>query len=512
MNITIESQRLHLQAELDAAKTQAERNRLGQFATPSSLAHAILVETKRFLESDTSIHFLDPAFGTGAFYSALLAIYDNELIEKAEAYEIDPHYGNSAQELWQTHNLNLHLADFTRAKPAKQKVNLLVCNPPYVRHHHIPTENKKYLRQKTDYKLSGLSGLYAYFLLLAHDWLTNNGIGCWLIPSEWMDVNYGQQIKQYLTTQVKLLRIHRFATDMPQFEDALVSSTVVWYQKTAPNKNEPVNFTSGQLLSQPSLEKKIPFHRLEPKTKWAHLFQANEPPALKDSPLYLSDLFKIKRGIATGANKFFILTPEQISTYKLPPQFLKPILPSPRYLQRNEITAEDDGTPIISKRFFLLDCNLPEQTIKIHYPTLWQYLQFGREQEIDKRYLCRHRRRWYEQEERPPAPILCTYMGRNQQPFRFIRNHSMATAPNVYLMLYPTPLLNHHLMQDETLLQQIWNWLTQVNGKTFKKIGRSYGGGLFKLEPRELAQLGVDKQIINQMDFMPRPVQTAFSF
>ena len=39
---SIEKQRLALQAELDAEKTQAERNRLGQFATPSALAVDIL--------------------------------------------------------------------------------------------------------------------------------------------------------------------------------------------------------------------------------------------------------------------------------------------------------------------------------------------------------------------------------------------------------------------------------------------------------------------------------------
>jgi len=39
---TLEKQRLELQAELDGEKTQAERNRLGQFATPSALAVDIL--------------------------------------------------------------------------------------------------------------------------------------------------------------------------------------------------------------------------------------------------------------------------------------------------------------------------------------------------------------------------------------------------------------------------------------------------------------------------------------
>ncbi|KKS75145.1 MAG: hypothetical protein UV49_C0035G0009, partial [candidate division WWE3 bacterium GW2011_GWA2_42_9] len=41
----------------------------------------------------------------------------------------------------------------------------------------------------------------------------------------------------------------------------------------------------------------------------------------------ISDLFTIKRGIATGANGFFLLTPEQIGAWGLPEKFLRPVLP-----------------------------------------------------------------------------------------------------------------------------------------------------------------------------------------
>jgi len=43
--------------------------------------------------------------------------------------------------------------------------------------------------------VSGLAGLYCYFLLLADEWVQNQGISIWLIPNEFMDVNYGKTIK-----------------------------------------------------------------------------------------------------------------------------------------------------------------------------------------------------------------------------------------------------------------------------------------------------------------------------
>jgi len=77
MSRTIEAKehnRLTLQADLDAKKTQPERNRLGQFATPTALAEDILQYAASLLPPSVKVYFLDPAIGTGSFYSALLKV------------------------------------------------------------------------------------------------------------------------------------------------------------------------------------------------------------------------------------------------------------------------------------------------------------------------------------------------------------------------------------------------------------------------------------------------------
>ena len=50
-----------------------------------------------------------------------------------------------------------------------------------------------------------------------------------------------------------------------------------------------------------------------------------------EQQITLGDLFDIKRGVATGANKFFILDEAQGVAEGIPEEFLIPILPSPRY-------------------------------------------------------------------------------------------------------------------------------------------------------------------------------------
>ena len=121
----------------------------------------------------------------------------------------------------------------------------------------------------------------------------------------------------------------------------------------------------------------------------------------------------------------------------------------------------------------------------------------GVKEGICDRYLCKHRSYWYAQEKRPPSPFLCTYMGRQDtgrgRPFRFILNRSKATATNVYLMLYPKPALAKALLERPELLKQVWQPLNQISDEVLMGEGRVYGGGLHKLEPRELGNALAEK-------------------
>src|ERR1700722_15697591 len=112
MTKLLEKRRLELQTKLDAEKTSLERNKLGQFATPTTLALDILTHARKLLPSEEPIRFLDPAIGTGAFYSALLSTFPRGRVKTATGIEIDPHYGVPARALWANTPLNIELGDF----------------------------------------------------------------------------------------------------------------------------------------------------------------------------------------------------------------------------------------------------------------------------------------------------------------------------------------------------------------------------------------------------------------
>jgi hypothetical protein len=494
---TLEATRLALQSSFDSARTKKERNHLGQIATPSVLARDILTYGLELLPSQTSVRFLDPAIGTGAFFSALLSTESCRTVEAADGYEVDPQYEVPVRHLWSATPLRLHIADFTRVSPPDtetERFNFVVCNPPYVRHHHLPNTEKVRLQPITEavfgVPVGGLAGLYCYFLALAHLWMRTGAIACWLIPSEFMTVKYGYAVKRYLLNRVTLVRIHRFDPHDVQFDDVLVSSAVVFFRNAPPPPNHSVEFTYSGAVGRPEVSRCVSAEALCRETKWTRFPVAGTRDT--SSSTTLGDYFHIKRGLVTGSNQFFILTPEQIEQQGLPWEWFRPILPSPRYLECDEVIGDKDGNPMLTQQLFLLDCRLPEEEVKTVSPVLWSYIETGIP-EVSHRYLCRHRTPWYRQEERPHTPFVCTYIGRRNTkrgvPFRFIFNQSRATVPNVYLMLYPKPTLAQALQVEPTLAREVWRLLLNIQPDALLDEGRVYGGGVHKLEPSELSKV-----------------------
>ena len=142
--------------------------------------------------------------------------------------------------------------------------------------------------------------------------------------------------------------------------------------------------------------------------------------------------------------------------------------------------------------------------IQSRYPSLWQYLLSGIGNTSEK-YLCKNRKKWYMQEQREPATFLCSYMGRSssnaEKPFRFILNHSDAVATNTYLMLYPKKDIEHLMAERPEIKQDIWSCLNSITAEDFESEVRVYGGGLRKIEPKELGNVCCTKldSLINNL-------------
>ena len=67
-----------------------------------------------------------------------------------------------------------------------------------------------------------------------------------------------------------------------------------------------------------------------------------------------------------------------------------------------------------------------------------------------------------------------------------------AIAANVYLLLYPKAALARVLHDKPGLLRTLWIALNEIPWDALLGVGRVYGGGLHKMEPKELAEAPAD--------------------
>lgn len=492
----VEAQRFAMQKAIDAAKSSLERNRLGQFSTPYALAQQMTAAMLAHIPTGAHLRFLEPSVGSGVFFSSLLAELGDRVLHDAVGAEIDPAYFEIAESLWRERGLDVLNTDFLAYALAPDnagRFNLLCTNPPYVRHHHLDQAQKVALQQavrtQLGVQISGLAGLYVYFVLLADAVLAEDAVASWLIPTEFFTVNYGSALRQYLSQRVTLLSIHQFDPEDVQFDDALVSSCVVTYRKRRPTAATHFLYTYGGDMLRPSVRRELAQSAIADTPRWSF---STEPPRHRhaSTDLTFGDLFFVKRGMATGANDFFILTPETAVEYAIPAEFLKPILPGPRHLTSAVIDRDEAGAPLRVQPLYLLACTQPPESVEHRHPGLWSYLQTGVAQKIHERYLCASKEVWYYPEQRQPSLFLATYMGRasgkSDTPIRFYLNFSDALVTNVYLHLYPRGALMRLLGDDRGRMLELLAALNRISMADVVQNGRAYGGGLHKVEPKEL--------------------------
>ena len=176
------------------------RRKQGAVYTPRPIIDAMV---KWSAGEDAPKRIVDPGAGSGRFLIAAgRAFGDAELV----AIEIDPLAAlvlrANAATAGVADRLVLHLADYrTVALPESGGRTLFIGNPPYVRHHEIPTHWKDWLASSAaalGFKASKLAGLHVHFFLKTCDLAETGDYGAFITSAEWLDVNYGELLRKLL--------------------------------------------------------------------------------------------------------------------------------------------------------------------------------------------------------------------------------------------------------------------------------------------------------------------------
>ena len=358
----------------------------------------------------------------------------------------------------------IHQSFLSYSPPQDRGRTLWIGNPPYVRHHDIPSDLKDWLKtsaKRFGFNASALSGLHIYFLAkIAELWQADDA-GVLITSAEWLDANYGLYAKQLLK-QLGLKQLIQFDKHRRVFPD--VETTAVISAFHGKCDFVTMSFSDGT-------ERTVQAEELYQMDKWSCLSR-NARQCL-DNLVPLGSYARVHRGIATGNNKFWVRDTSELSRF--PDSLSIPIVSHAKELIGQHATKR----PEMLKRLIALPEDLSNLE-KSEADAARIIISEGEGELIDCGYLARHRKKWWSIHLPPPAAILMTYMGRNTPTFIVNSNHLLTL--NVIHGIYPTVELS------QKAIDRLCNYL---NSSTDINSGRVYSGGLVKFEPSDVESLMV---------------------
>lgn len=123
--------------------------------------------------------------------------------------------------------------------------------------------------------------------------------------------------------------------------------------------------------------------------------------------------------------------------------------------------------------------------------TLRKYLESGERLGLHERSLIKTRRPWYRMEERGVPGLLFAYLGRRD--CRFIENCAGVVPLTGFLCVYPWDTGKDY----RTKLWRALNHPRTIANLPF--VGKSYGGGAIKVEPRQLDSLEIPHEVLKEV-------------
>ncbi len=459
----------------------SHRKKFAQFFTPETIADLMsdwLIGNKKLKT------VLEPAFGLGVFSRNLLKKKPNLNIK---GFDIDETIFNEAQSFFAINsNVSLNLEDYM-FNDWSNEYDGIICNPPYFKFHDY--DNKSILKEienRLNFKFNGFTNLYTLFLLKSIYQLAPNGRMAYIIPSEFLNSDYGKLVKEYLV-KTNTLR-HLFVIDFKEnvFDDALTTASILLLAKD--NNDREINISTiksksdlkkleNYINSYPKLKGEFVYKPtdLDPNIKWRKYYQVQKSDKYKNLVPF-SKYAKVVRGIATGANDYFTFRPSKAKKYSIQSDNLLPCICRAKDVKSVFFTMDDfkqleeNDEPV-----FLFDA------LKSKNEAVEKYIRKGIEEGINEKYLTKSRKIWYSLENRPPAPIWVSVFNRNG--LKFIRNEAGISNLTTFHCVYLKQSDLFSKINPDLLFAYL---LTDIAKKIFSDNRREYGNGLKKFEPNDL--------------------------
>jgi adenine-specific DNA-methyltransferase len=486
-------------------KQPADRRKLrGSYYTPLDLARYLV---QWGIRADTQ-RILEPSCGDGNFVAAILNHLQagNGSAPKPApdmvAVELDEAELRKAQQRIQTlpqHGAAIEWlnADFFSIYPHLRQgkpFNLIVGNPPFIRFQHFDNNSRDRAFSHLSaigYNPTKVANIWTAFVQLCVELLCTGGRLAMVLPAELLQVKYAQELRDRLTTNfdhIVIVGFKRLVFPEIQQEVVLLLAEGKRGQAGPTSDVHTVEFADGEdLLRHENVRQAVahvPARHSRPGMKWtslfldADLFAALDIAARAPGLISLGALAAVDVGIVTGRNSFFVLTEAQRAQLDVE-RLTKPIIGRTAALKTTRFTPEDFAQYSLLYPAFLL--NLTGVAARQFSPSLEDYLHRGETQQINLGYKCRIRRRWYD------VPSIYTpdaflFRQIHRYPLLVV-NQAEATSTDTIHRVRLRPGVD-----AQRLAAAFFNSLTLAWAEV---CGRSYGGGVLELEPREAEELPI---------------------
>lgn len=458
-----------LEASYLAKVGPVHRKAFGQFFTHPEVAKFMVNWV--LASGNPDIH--DPAFGLGAFYKAIPAgrevgFSGSEIDPELLAYWLRAEAGRPVEVIQE---------DYLLAWGRRH--GNIVCNPPYMRFQKFLNRGLVFaeFEKHLNLRLPGYINTASAFLVKSLAELESSGRLAYVMPLEFLNTGYGSLVKERLLAGSHLAALIRLDCEREAFPDATTSAGIVLYD--AARQYSQVNFYVAESLQ--SLEAlldqepvaRVSYDCLRPKDKWLSYFDTDSITIDQSNTVPLHYYGRFSRGIATGANRFFVLKPSQARNLGLSDSEVAPVITKSSQIGRPLFTEQDYAA--LTKRdapTLLFSVTGAGSAAAEHY------IRLGESEGYHRRFITGNRTPWYKNEIRQPAPILLGVFSRGG--YKIIRNTSNALNLTCFHGFQPN-------MLGRQYLDHIFLYLSSKLGRqVVSRSMRRYGDSLDKFEPNDL--------------------------
>lgn len=472
----------------DAVELRESRKERGAFFTPAPIARFIADWAVRSPEDAV----LEPSTGEAVFLhqaGGTVAALGGS-VSPGQFMGVDIHAGSveRARRSLSSSGIeaDLQVGDFFEYRPPRP-VDAVIGNPPYIRYQDFTGAARLRAREaafRAGVRLTALASSWAAFTVHASTFLAPGGRMGLVLPAELLSVNYAAAVRAYLLAHFADVRLVLFSERVfPDVQEEVVLLLADGYAPAGPGTD---HFELVQVTGAEDLRADIAYRSWAPPSpadKWTTALALS--PAFTEvtgAPGFarLGDWGRLALGAVTGNNHFFALSPRRAADLGLERRDVVALCPpGSRHLRSLRLTRSDlrrlgrEGSPtlLFSPR-------------RDPSPAGWAYIHEGEAVGVDTAYKCRVRDPWWRVPGQPPADLFVTYM--NATSVALCANDSGARHLNSVHGLF--------LGEDTRDVEPALLALVALNSVTAlgsELVGRAYGGGILKVEPREAVQLPV---------------------